>query len=322
VQITGAGSLALRASGSQTAFEHGDPLRATSCGAPATVPSGTHVLIVSPGPLAVDQLELASPAPRPPAVSAAVSGRVLAPGTTGRGSYDHVRVAVRAPSWLVLGEGYDRGWRAWCDGRSLGAPVPIDGYANGWPVGPGCRQVHFAFAPNRLAEIGYIVSGVAGLLCLVVLAVAAWRRRRSTTAHAAGALAIPSGEPVAPWPLGRSALAAVPSAALFGFVFGLTAGFVSLPVIAVCLWRGVGARRLTLAAGALLGIVVPVLYLVHPGDERGGNHFAYAMVHIAAHWVGVAALGLLTGALWRSLRALGTTRRPPAGRPPAESPGA
>jgi hypothetical protein len=67
------------------------------------------------------------------------------------------------------------------------------------------------------------------------------------------------------------------------------------------LWRGIGARALTLGATALLGVVVPVLYVVHTGPRSGGNHFGYAMAHLGAHYVGVTALGLLAGALWRSL---------------------
>ena len=51
---------------------------------------------------------------------------------------------------------------------------------------------------------------------------------------------------------------------------------------------------------ALLGIVVPVLYLVDPGNEQGGNHFGYAVGHLGAHYVAVVALGLLMLALWRS----------------------
>ena len=88
-----------------------------------------------------------------------------------------MRVAVRGPAWLVLGEGYDRGWSATCNGRSLGAPTPIDGYANGWRDGPGCTAVAFTFVPQRLATIGYIISGVAGLACLLLLLVGGWRRR-------------------------------------------------------------------------------------------------------------------------------------------------
>jgi hypothetical protein len=89
---------------------------------------------------------------------------------------------------------------------------------------------------------------------------------------------------------------------VFAFFFGALPGVVSVPVIALVLWRGIGARRLTLAAAALLGIVVPVLYLVHPGSRSGGNHFGYAMGHLGAHYVAVAALGLLMLALWRSAR--------------------
>jgi arabinofuranan 3-O-arabinosyltransferase len=308
----GAGTLALSVSGSAAAFADGSPLLAQSC-ATIALRAGTEQLAVAPGPFAIDELELTSPALRAPAVTGA-AGRVLDPGTAGSGSYDHVRVTVSAPAWLVLGESYNRGWRAWCNGREQGAPVPIDGYANGWPVGPGCRQVRFAFTPNRLAAIGYLVSGVAGLLCLALLIVGAGGgllrrgRRPGAPGVRAPAAVVPARAPIpasagpAPAPAVRAVILALAAGAAFGFVFGLWAGAVSVPVIAWALWRGTGARVLTLWAGGLLGLVVPVLYLAHPGDERGGNHFGYAAAHLAAHWVGVAALGLLIGALWRALR--------------------
>ena len=75
----------------------------------------------------------------------------------------------------------------------------------------------------------------------------------------------------------------------------------AFPVIAVVLWRGVGATPLTLVAGLLLGIAVPLLYVLSPGDSSGGNHYGYAAGHMTAQWVGVAALGLLMAALWRSV---------------------
>jgi hypothetical protein len=308
--------MALRVAGSAAAFERGTPLPARSCGPPVALGAGTQQLAVAPGPFAVDQLRLSSPAPRPPAV-ALDTGRVLDSGTSGHGSYDHIRVDVSRPSWLVLGEGYDRGWSAWCNGHSLGAPSPIDGYANGWRVGAGCRQVRFAFSPNRIAKIGYVVSGLAGLVCVALLLLVTWRRRwrRGTLAEsAAGGPAPPpptrSGglEPLEPleaeprWPPARALLVALAAGVAFGFVFGVLAGVVSVPAIALVLWRGIGARTLTLAAGGLLAVVVPILYMAHTGGERGGNHFGYAMAHLAAHYVGVVALGLLMAALWRSLR--------------------
>jgi arabinofuranan 3-O-arabinosyltransferase len=255
------------------------------------------------------------------------TGRVLDSGTAGRGSYRHVLVSVHAPSWLVLGEGYDRGWRASCNGRSLGAPVPIDGYANGWAVSAGCRTVSFTFAPDRLAEGGYVVSGVAGLVCVLMLVVGGWRarrRRRGGPPRAVSATRpwLPGHDrPPAPWSPVRALVWSLVAGAIFAFTFGLVPGAVAVPVLAFMLWRGVGPRTLTLVAGGLLAVVVPVLYLAHPGDERGGDHFGYASAHLAAHYVGVAALGLLAVALWRSLRVAprGPDQLPvgPEGAPPA-----
>jgi arabinofuranan 3-O-arabinosyltransferase len=83
-------------------------------------------------------------------------------------------------------------------------------------------------------------------------------------------------------------------------VFGVIPGVLSAPAIAFILWRGIGARALTLAATGLLAVVVPIVYLAHTGSQSGGNHFGYAMAHLGAHYIGVAALGMLTLALWRS----------------------
>ena len=230
---------------------------------------------------------------------------MLSPGTFGRGSHDGVRVSVTGPSWLVLGEGYDRGWRATCDGHALGAPVPIDGYANGWPIGPSCHNVTFTFAPNRLATIGYVISGVVGLVCCALLLWPVVRRRRARAIAPRSARISRSPAPARPRALTpASAIAwAVAAGCVFGFVFGIRAGIVAVPVLAVILWRGLGARCLTLTAGALLGIVVPLLYVIDAPSSAGGNHYGYATQHLTAHWVAVAAIGLLFVALWRTLAA-------------------
>jgi len=303
---------AMRVAGTRTAFENGAPLRASGCGSPIGLSAGAHQLTVAPGPFALDALALSSAASAP-ASAAPSGGAVLASGTAERGSYDHVRVTVSHPAWLVLGEGYNRGWQAWCDGRSLGTPVPIDGYANGWPVRPGCRSVHLAFGPNHLALIGYVASGIAVLGCLVALLAVWWRRRRvpggPVPAPPAAVLPAPAAGPKSAdrQRIGRSLsprglLIAVGAAIAFGFVFGVVAGLVALAAILVVLWRGIGAATLAVAAGLLLGAVVPVLYLIEPGDQHAGNHYGYASQHLNAHWVGVAAVGLLMGALWRTLR--------------------
>ncbi len=312
----------LRMIGSRAAFDAGTPLQAVACGSPVTLAAGRHELESLPGPLAVDELELISRAPRPKPATPLSAGRVLDPGSTGRASVSHVRVAVQADAWLVLGEGYNRGWQASCDGHSLGPPRPIDGYASGWPVRPGCRDVNFAFTPNRSALVAYAISALAGAACVLLLCLAALRRRRNGWAPlivAPEPMWIGDAAPAGSWRLVRALAIAIPVGAGFGFVYGVAAGLLAIPVLAVILWRGVGAGALTVIAGVLLGVVVPVLYLVHPGGGAGGNHYGYATQHMAAHWVAVAAIGLLDVALARVLagqwrqRATGTAvTAPPA----------
>jgi hypothetical protein len=303
-------TIALRVTGTSTAFETGTPLRATSCGPATALAAGTQYLAVEPGPFAVDDLRLSSAAPSPPAV-AAQTGTVLSPGTS---AYARVRVAVPGPSWLVLGESYNRGWQATCNGRSLGTPTPINGYANGWRIDRGCVHVQFTFAPDKLADIAYIVSGIAGLACLVLLLIPPWSRAADPVPDDLEADAPPTQ-----WAPGHAALAGVIAGAVIGFVFGIQAGIVAIPAVGLILWRGIGARTLVLIAGALLGVVVPVLYLVRPGNEQGANHFGYAMDHLAANWIGVAALVALMAALLRTLAPAVRNHTATAGRRRARS---
>jgi hypothetical protein len=56
-------------------------------------------------------------------------------------------------------------------------------------------------------------------------------------------------------------------------------------------------------AAALLGLVVPALYLLLTPEDRGGFNFEYSTELIAAHWVAVGAIVLLMAACWRTLAA-------------------
>jgi len=225
---------------------------------------------------------------------------VLDPGSDGgRAERAGVRVRIDAPGWLVLGEGFNRGWRATCDGRDLGAPVPMQGYANGWPVETGCRAVAFAWWPNRLLPPAYLISLLA---CLALVAVLLRRRATDRGATPERAL-LADPDPPARWPLGRAAAAGLLAGAVLGFVFALRAGVLMGPAVTVILYYGVPARRLVLVAGALLAVVVPILYLALPVRNPGGFNTNLAVERIAAHWVGVAAVFLLITALWRTLAA-------------------
>ena len=63
------------------------------------------------------------------------------------------------------------------------------------------------------------------------------------------------------------------------------------------------AKHLALAAGGLLAVVVPVLYLAISPRDPGGYNSNYAVELIAAHWVGVAAVVMILVALFHTVRA-------------------
>lgn len=292
----GGRSVALRLGGSVAALDQGEPLTATACGAPVTLPAATTTVTVGGGVVRPLLIQLRSPAPSPLASAAAPSGTVTNSGRQGNGSYTGVRVDVRAPSWLVLGESYNRGWQASCNGRSLGPPQVIDAFANGWRVGPGCRNVSITFAPQRAVDVGYIVGGLA---CLVLLLVLLFTRpeadRTPPPPDLTPAAALPRLAPA------RALAVGVACAAVFGFMFALRAGVIIGPAVALILWRGVSVRRLIQAAGVLLVIVIPALYLLFGGTNQGGYDMGYTIQHLGAHWVAVGAFTLLLLALVRDL---------------------
>jgi hypothetical protein len=302
------------------AFDAGRPLRVRACArnrAPTIpLPAGAATLAGLGGPLRADGVRLHSPAPAPVAAPA-WSGAVVDSGRAGDAGRDRVRVTATGPSWLVLGQSYDRGWRATCDGRDLGAPRPMQGYANAWPVAAGCRAVSFAYGPQRLALAGYVVS-VVGCLVLLVLLLAG-RRRIAVQARSApppSPLPAPPGQPRRVARLRATVLALV-LAAVLGFCFGLRPGIVLGPLLGLALRRGVPDRVLVLVAGALLAVGVPASYLLVAvfGDRGnpGGFDSDYAGDRIAGHWLALAALAALGLVLWRTLAAARSEERPPAG---------
>jgi arabinofuranan 3-O-arabinosyltransferase len=298
----GGSRLKLRPVGSLAALDAGEPLRAQPCGTPARLPAGAAELRVRAGLFEPYLIRLSSPVAH---AAPAPGGRVLDTGSEGLGSHDHVRVSLTRPALLVLGESYNRGWRASCDGHSLGTPFVVDGYANGWEGRPGCVHVSFHFGPNRALDVGYGVSALACLLMLALLAL----RRPGPALPAGGDL--PDDAVRRGLGLRRALLAGAVAAGVVGFVFALRAGALAGPAVALLLWRGVGTRKLTLAAGGLLVLVVPLVYLIWPDTDRGGYNTDFALDHRGAHWVAVAAFVLLTLALGRTLavsRASGPSR--------------
>ena len=125
-------------------------LRMVGC-EPVTAVAGELLLETAPGAetgLDFDQVVLSSP-------------RALADPKDGIGAVDAVRhsdtrYTVEVPPsdtdrWLVLGQSHNRGWRAVAGGADLGAPVVIDGFANGWLLSASSDavSVELRWAPQQ-----------------------------------------------------------------------------------------------------------------------------------------------------------------------------
>jgi len=303
--ITVAG-LPARVSGTLQQLDSGRALRLRGCGRVALPAGGSTVTAPPGGVFRADQLRLASAAPQPAAPPRA--GRVLDSGEGWNGGRDQVRLAPAGPGWLVLAESWSKGWHAYCAGhdgdeRDLGAPTPIDAFAVGWRSPAGCSTARFAFAPQKLATGSYLLSAAAVLVMLALLALSL-RHGAQREAPARGAATRGAREPLAdapardplvrlPW---RWALAAGVAVGLAGgFVFALRAGAVLAPITVLALRAGIGVRRL-LAAAAVLIAALPLVYLVFPARDRGGNEFGYSNDLVGAHWIAVLAVLCLLGA--------------------------
>jgi len=314
----------LAVSGAVADLDVGRPLDLNACGASdkLQLSAGETLMDIPAGRVfRPDYVALSSPAPvslQSPSTGA--PGRVLSQGSAAIGDGNHARLAVDAPGWLVLGESYSPGWRARCrdasgDDHDLGTPMPIDGFANGWRVLPGCTTASFAFAPQSAVDVAYLVSALAIIAMLVALAVPWLRRRRrngdsSGDEAPVGLWARPPDAPARRYPL----LVAIPVALVIGGMAGLVFALRAGPPLAigalVLMLVGVSVGRLLLLA--LYGLVViPIVYLADPLTNLGGSNFGYAQHFIGAHWVAVAVVCVLLGALVLWLSELRTTRQQP-----------
>jgi len=133
--------------------------------APLPLDAGAHHLDALAG-ARVDTLVLATDdALAAPAGAAAVAGRAT---SRGPGRLD-VALDGDDPAVVLSGQSYDPGWRATADGRSLGAPVELDGQS-AWAVPAGAdREVALRFQPQRTYRVALGLSLLGAGVCLVLL---------------------------------------------------------------------------------------------------------------------------------------------------------
>ncbi|MEA2448685.1 MAG: arabinofuranan 3-O-arabinosyltransferase, partial [Thermoleophilaceae bacterium] len=157
LRAVGTAPAPLLVSGSVRDLDDGEALRLRGCGKPLRLAAGSTLIGSPPGKvMRADRLLLHSAAPAGRAAPAPSAGRVSSvSGDDPLGVPQRARLDVRRPAWLVLGQSWSRGWHATCRDASghstdLGEPLPIDGFANGWLVQPGCVEATFSFPPQRL----------------------------------------------------------------------------------------------------------------------------------------------------------------------------
>jgi arabinofuranan 3-O-arabinosyltransferase len=277
--------LGVRIIGDTVTVENGGTMKLEPCDASGlSLSKGEHVVRARPGHdtgLDIDRLVLASAAGGAPSTSpliaatgAGAGARTAAPTvrvtSSGRTSADLRVKNPGHPFWLVLGQSFNKGWKATlADGTSLGAPQLVDGMSNGWyvtPKGRGDLTIKLRWTPQGRVWIALAVSVVGVIACFAIVLLNPRRRRSRREARAAR---VPAGSVQPDQPVLHSPFA-VNGGRPSGIVVGLTAVVVAL----------VGTFIASPIAGVIVGIGAGVAMV------RG-----WRLLPVAA----VSALGLMTG---------------------------
>jgi len=157
-------AVATRVSGTFAALLTGQPLTYTAC-SPVTLAAGLNeVTEPATDAFSLQDAVLGGPAPVPssrPATPAVIQSWTPSART--------VTVAAAVPSYLVISEDFNAGWRAVIGGRQLQA-VRLDGWKQAWLLPAGTRGVvTLTYGPDQV----YVAAVAAGLACLLLVMLAA-----------------------------------------------------------------------------------------------------------------------------------------------------
>lgn len=284
--------VSVRVSGDWSALAAGGPASVQLCG-PGTVSlaAGEHVVRSASGAatgIDIDRVVLTSGATAPtqqPVGTATSRGRATRTIRVG---------ACEDGCWLVQGEGWNPGWSATLNGRSLGRPVALSGGMNAWYLPPSNveRTVQLRWTPQTLIWIALAISAAAVLACigLALKPLRRWRRRslaplpadpdRADLAIDPAAVHRQSDWVVAGVVLVATALVVDP---LWGVLAGVAAAVAAL----------VGRRWIASAVAVALVTVVGAYVAVHEHRGGFGPGFGWVGEFSRAHDPALAAVVLL-----------------------------
>lgn len=152
------------------AMMFGGSVRFESCG-PIRLGSGHHAL-ESDASMRIERARLSTAAESATSTSVPVRARAA--------YSDDVHIEVDSPgrSAVILGQSYDRMWRATMNGRDLGPPVALD-TMTGWIVDePGRIRLHATVGAQRFYLGSLAITGLGVVLCAVLVARPGRRRQR------------------------------------------------------------------------------------------------------------------------------------------------
>ena len=277
----------------QASISLGIPVTVSDCtSTPRTLAAGTHSISSTAG--LVTGLDVNQVVLQP--TNAVATAPATAPTVTmSRTRTTRTAQVAACPTgcWIVLGEGYNRGWSATRNGQSLGPPRQIDGGFNGWWLEPNstASTVEMRWTGQRPVTLALVISLLTALAC-VALMLGLGRARRAKSAVVAFAPPRLVVDLTAPTTMRRSAMTA---ALLVGVttiaVSPVAALFVAPIALAIVVTRRPALAPLTAVVG-LAAIGARILQRQVAGQFIAGAQ--WPAIWDKLHQPGLIAVVLLT----------------------------
>ena len=181
--------------------------------------------------------------------------------SSGRTSLEAEISGQESPFWLVLGQSFNEGWVVSINGRDMGSPQLVDGFANGWFVDSletGTLEVSFKWEPQKNIWVALSISLVGILICLYLI----YRERRQKS------LKLCLDTPTLHNPRASLYELSHKEALMTSLLLGLFGAFVSNPLVGalVACLTWISARnfrkRILLTLLPVLGYCVGVAYII------------------------------------------------------------